>query len=132
MRVYTVHIDPLSADPGLDTVLVREGFAWLAALFGVFWALYHGLWDWALVLLSAALALAGFAALAGLAALTGLDPAGQATLQLGYMALAGAVSNDWRRWALARRGYRLAEVVAGEDLAAAERRYFERAPASLV
>ena len=123
MQVYTVHIDPLSPEVDGDAVLVREGFAWLAALFGVFWALYHGLWGWALALVAAALAIAG------LAALTGLNGVGQAVLQLGYMALAGALANDWRRWALARRGYRLAEVVAGDDLMAAERRYFERAPA---
>jgi hypothetical protein len=125
MQVYTVHIDPLSAEPDSGAVLVREGFSWPAALFGVFWALYHGLWDWALALLAAGLAIGG------LAALGGLDEVGQAVVQLGTMALAGALSNDWRRWALSRRGYRLAEVVAGDDLAAAERRYFERAPAAL-
>ena len=42
------------------------------------------------------------------------------------MAVVGAVSNDWRRWALARRGYRFADIVAGDGLAAAERRYFVR------
>ena len=125
MQVYTVHLDPLSPDADSGAVLVREGFSWPAAAFGVFWALYHGLWGWALVLLAA-----GFA-MGGLAVLSGLDVAGEAVLQLGAMGLAGALSNDWRRWALVRRGYRLAEVVAGDDLAAAERRYFERAPALL-
>ncbi|MEE2980372.1 MAG: DUF2628 domain-containing protein [Pseudomonadota bacterium] len=122
MHVYTVHIDPLSVAPDGDAVLVREGFSWPAALLTVLWALYHGLWDWALVLAAAALAVAGFAAL------TGLDEVGQAVLHLGYMAVVGYLANDWRRWSLGRRGHRLADVVTGADLSAAERRYLDRAP----
>ena len=120
MRVYTVHIDPLSAADDSGGVLVCEGFSWPAALFTVLWALYHGLWGWALVLVAAA------AVLGGGAELIGLGWPGQAALELGYMAVVGAVSNDWRRWALARRGYRFADIVAGDGLAAAERRYFVR------
>jgi hypothetical protein len=122
MHVYTVHIDPLSAAPDGDAVLVREGFCWPAAGFTVLWALYHGLWGWALVLVAGAVTLGGFAAL------TGLDAVGQTAFELGYMALAGALANDWRRWSLARRGYRLAEVVTGATPAAAEQRYLDRAP----
>ncbi|MFP6742811.1 MAG: DUF2628 domain-containing protein [Alphaproteobacteria bacterium] len=123
MRVYTVHIDPLSVAPDGDAVLVPEGFSWWAALFTVLWALYHGLWDWALVLL------AGAVVVGGCAALSGLDEVGQAVLQLGYMAVVGYLANDWRRWFLARRGYRMAHVVIGANLAAAEQRYLDRAPA---
>jgi hypothetical protein len=88
MRVYTVHIDPLSVAPDGDAVLVPEGFSWWAALFTVLWALYHG-----------------------------------------YMAVVGYLANDWRRWFLARRGYRMAHVVIGANLAVAEQRYLDRAPA---
>ena len=118
MRVYTVHVDPLSAADDAGAVLVRDGFSWPAALFSVLWALYHGLWAWALALLVAG------AAIGGAAVWLGLDPAGQAVVEIGAMALVGWNAGDMRRIALAHRGYRLFDVVVGDDLAAAEKRFF--------
>ena len=121
MRIYTVHIDPLSAADDRGAVLLREGFSWPAAAFSVFWALYHGLWDWALVLLALGLGLSAAVEFSG------LDRLSAAALEIGFMALVGATSNDWRRWVLTRRGYRLDDIVSGEDETAAEARYFSRA-----
>ncbi len=120
MRVYTVHVDPLSAADDAGAVLVRDGFSWPAALFSVLWALYHGLWEWALVLLVAG------AAIGAAAVWLGLDPASQAVVEIGYMALVGWSAGDMRRVALARRGFRLIDVVVGDDLAAAEKRFFRQ------
>ena len=120
MRVYTVHIDPLSVADDRGAVFLREGFSWPAAVFSILWAVYHGLWDWALVLLAAGLALSAAVEFSG------LDALGAGALEIGFMVLVGATSNDWRRWVLARRGYRLDDIVSGEDITAAERRYFER------
>ncbi len=120
MRVYTVHIDPLSVADDRGAVFLREGFSWPAAAFSILWALYHGLWDWALVLLAAGLALSAAVEFSG------LDALGAGALEIGFAVLVGATSNDWRRWVLARRGYRLDDIVSGEDITAAERRYFER------
>lgn len=120
MRIYTVHVDPISAFADQGAVLVREGFCWPAALFTVIWALYHRLWGGALVLVAVT---AGFAA-----ATTWweVDPVGQAAVLAGFLALVGYTANDWRRGGLARRGYVLAGVVAGRDLTAAEQRFFDR------
>ncbi len=120
MRVYTVHIDPLSVADDRGAVFLREGFSWPAAVFSILWAVYHGLWDWALVLLAVSLALSAAVEFSG------LDALGAGTLEIGFLVLVGAMSNDWRRWFLARRGYRLDDIVSGEDMTAAERRYFER------
>ncbi len=121
MRIYTVHIDPLSVADDRDAVFLREGFSWPAAIFSVFWAVYHGLWDWALILLAAGLALSAAVALSG------LDRWGAVAVEAGFAALIGASSNDWWRWALARRGYRMAGIVSGADQSDAEQRYFSRA-----
>ena len=121
MRVYTVHIDPLSAADDRGAQFLLEGFSWPAALFNIFWAIYHGLWDWALVLLAAGLILGAAVELAG------LDPVSAAALQIGFTVLVGLTANDWRRWSLTRRGYRLDGIVSGADLGAAEQRYFSRA-----
>lgn len=120
MRVYTVHVDPVSPAHDRGAVLVREGFCWPAALFTVFWALYHRLWVAAVVLLAAGAALGG-----GLAWL-GLDPASEAVVEIGYMALVGSNANDWRRRGLARRGFVPFGIVAGRDAAGAEQRLFDR------
>ncbi len=120
MRIYTVHVDPVSAAYDRGAVLVREGFCLPAALFTVFWTLYHRLWGWAAILLAIG------AGLGAAAAWSGLHPAVQVTLEAGTLALVGFSANDWRRRGLARRGYVLGGVVAASDLAAAEQRFFDR------
>ncbi len=124
MRIYTVHVDPVSSADDRGAVLVRESFCWPAALFTVFWALSHRLWGWALVLVVISI---GFGAAA---AWWGVDPVGQAGVLIGFVILVGYNANDWRRGGLARRGYLLADVVAGPDLAAAEQRFFDRVSAT--
>ena len=121
MRIYTVHIDPLSVADDRGAVIIAEGFSWPAAVFSIFWALYHGLWDWALVLLAAGLALSAAVGFSG------LDGLGAVAVEIGFAALVGATSNDWRRWVLARRGYRLDDIVSAADMGDAEQRYFSRA-----
>ncbi len=120
MRIYTVHIDPTSAAEDRGAVLIREGFSWGAALFTVFWALWRGLWGWAAILLAVAVALDWAAAWAG------LGDAAVAAIQIAFMLLVGYHGNDWRRARLERKGYLFAGVVAGSDMTAAERRFFDR------
>ncbi len=124
MQIYTVQVDPLSSAVDRGAVLVREGFCWPAAVFTVFWALYHRLWGWVLILLVVGGALGW-----GVTAL-GLDPISQAAVQAGFMALVGFNANDWRRRRFARRGYVLADVAAGAELATAEQRFFDRQAAT--
>ena len=115
-RVYTVHAAP-GARPGEpDVVLVKEGFCWPAFLVPPAWALWHRLW-WAL-----AAWLTGAAAVAAAGPALGLAPAGEAALGLVYALLAAGTANDWRRHALARRGWRFQGVVTGADAIEAEAR----------
>ncbi|MFQ5784888.1 MAG: DUF2628 domain-containing protein [Alphaproteobacteria bacterium] len=120
MRVYTVHLDPLSVADDRGAVLVREGFSWGAALFTVFWALYRRLWGWAAVLLAADAALG-----LGVAWL-GIDRPGETAVVVGYRVLVGCHANDWRRAGLGRRGRVFADIVAARNAGGAERRFFDR------
>jgi hypothetical protein len=124
MRLYTVHIRRTSRDPDRDVVLVREGFSWGAFLFTVLWALWRRLW------LAAFLILLGALVLDSVAALARLDPVGEAVLSLAYALYIGFAGNDWRRRALARRGYDEQAAVGAADLGDAERRYFDQAAAA--
>ena len=122
MRLYTVHIRPIAAgglgggDP--DVVFVAEGFSWLAFLLPPLYAFRHGEW---LGLLAYLLLAVGVAfALQSI----GLADWAQALVNFALSLVVGWHAGDWRRWRLARRGYRLATVVAGRRMADAEQRFF--------
>lgn len=120
MHIYTVHVREGEID-SLDNIrFVREGFNIFAFLFTVFWALYHRCW---------LLALSLFAANYALVALDQaqyLSEPSIGVIQLGINAVAGLVGNDYVRASLARRGYRLVDVVTGDNRVRAEQRYFDR------
>jgi hypothetical protein len=122
MRVYTVHSLP-GADAFDDPpVLVREGFSWPAALFSGFWALWHGMWLFALLL---------FAIVAGLEAglhVLGADPVVRGAVAIGFFLIVGFCGHDWRRARLARRGYRFEGVIAATGFDLAQRRWFDLHP----
>ena len=120
MAVYTVHAKAGSPPGGGDTVFVRDGFSWPAALFTVLWALYHRLWWWALALVVLA------AVLGAGAGWLELNDVARAAVEMGFLVLVGFHANDWRRSGLEARGYVLEDIVGGKDLAGAERRFFER------
>lgn len=114
--------------PGGDaekTVLVRDGFAFLAFLVPVLWFLRHRMW------IEAALALALTLALSTLDGLGGL---GGPLLSLLASLLIGLEAPTLRLWTLRRRGWRERGVVEAEGLADAEARLFlgEDEPAEVV
>jgi hypothetical protein len=122
MAVYTVHAPPPSAGTRLETaerfVLVRDRFSWPAFWFGPLWMLWHRLW----------LALFGYVVLlVGLVVAwraTGGSPAASLVIVFVVALLLGNEAPSLRRLNLQRRGFRLCGVVVGDDLEAAERRFF--------
>lgn len=122
MRVYTYHEVPGASPLVEDPILIKEGFNWPAALFTVVWAVWHGLWLVALIILAAGVALE--AALY----LLGADPITQMAASAGLAAIVGFGGNDWRRRALGKQGYRFEGLVAAESVESARRRWFDRYP----
>lgn len=126
MTLYTVHLPEEAASEEarlLRAVLVKDGFHWWALLLPLLWLLFNRIW-WGLlayVALTLGIALLGRAlhvppeTVAGVELLVGL-----------FLAL---VAGDLKSWQLERRGYRIADVVAGRDEEEAERRFFDRATA---
>jgi hypothetical protein len=123
MKTYTVHLRRHGLDPERDLVLVKEGFAWPAFFLGGLWALAHRLWLTALVLFAVVIAVE--VVLVALEA----DEISHAAISLGIATAVGWIANDLRRRVLARRGYALAGVVAGEDRDTALWRFLEGEPA---
>ena len=104
MRIWTVHQRPAMTGKPARTVMVREGFSWLAALFPLFWFLAKRLW------IAAALYFA-LATLLGFVLPAGISPWAMIALQI----LTGFEARNLQRWTLERRGFRLMGVVQGRD-----------------
>jgi len=122
MRVYTVHLRRPTLDPDRDIRLVKEGFNWAAFLFSFIWALWCRLW-----LVAAGLFAAEFALNAALGAV-GADALTRVAVALGTAVIVGLVANDLHRWTLFRRSYLQVAVVTGDDIDAAERRFWDQRP----
>ena len=90
MRTYSLHVRPAGASADGDAVLIREGFSWAAFLLSVPWALWHGLWRAAIVLIVAG------AAIGVVVALFGLDAFSQTVVGLGYGLIVGLAAPDLR------------------------------------
>lgn len=107
MKLFTVHAERPASVPvtsGRPPVLLAEGFAWGAALFGPLWFARHRLWWEAVVLL-----------LLQVAAFLLPDPFGGFAL-IGLAVLSGMEARDRLRARLARRGQPMQGVVAAPDL----------------
>ena len=118
-KIFTAHENIALDEPADRIELVREGFSFLAMLLTPLWLLANRLWLEFLVYL---LLVAGlFEAADQLGAGAALFLLLVAFMQV----LAGSVAFDIKRWALARRGYRLRTVVAAETPLNAQRRYFD-------
>lgn len=124
MTTYLVHV-PVSAEPGtpagLDrSVFVKDRFHWLALLFPAIWLIVHRAWLGLLAYVIASVGLLVVESLAGL-------PDQTIVLSQFLLNLALAVfAPDVRSWTLARRGWRLVDVVAAADDEDAARRFYDR------
>ena len=96
MKIYTALLKH-DAEP----VLVHEGFAWGALVFGPVWLALHRAW------IPAAISLAAYV-LIGLLAPRPAAP----ILMVGLAVLLGLTGQDLRRWSLEWRGYLLVHVLA--------------------
>ena len=123
MPVYTVHAPTMgnaAVAPTEKFIFVRDGFHFWAALLSVVWLTWHRLW----------LALVGWIVL-----MAAVDVAmvwlrvGSGTIFLVDVLLAlllGFEAASLERWTLARRNWRMFDIVVAADEEAAERRFFDR------
>jgi hypothetical protein len=120
MAIYTVHEPPRRDAEVLAHTdrfrFVRDGFSWGAFLFGPLWMVRHRLW---LVLVLYLIVLA--VVLFGLRA----APLGMVAAVELLSLLVGFEGSTLRRWTLGRRRWTSLGVVVGDDLEAAERRFFD-------
>jgi hypothetical protein len=123
MPIYTVHEPPLKgSQPEPDPerfAFVRDGFSFWAFLFGPLWMLRHRMW----------LVFAGYvlvvAALEAAFRLMGASFAQRLLAGLLIAILIGLEAPTLRRFTLARRRWGNVGIIVGDDLEAAESRFFQ-------
>jgi Protein of unknown function (DUF2628) len=123
MSIYTVHEPPLrgtQSEPDPNRfVFVRDGFSFWAFLIPPLWMLRHRLWLVLVIYLGVAILLQ--AGLYAIGASFGVRFATSALLHL----FVGIEAATLRRVTLARRRWTNIGVVVGDDLEAAEQRFFD-------
>ena len=112
MTFWTAHMRADSAP-----VLVPEGFAWGALIFGPLWLAAHRAWIPAALSLAAGIVIA--AATAG---------ATQAALLCALAVWLGASGHDLRRWSMQLRGFTMFHVIAGRNELEALGRFLAQRP----
>lgn len=102
-----------------ELVFIKDGFAFWAMIFPIFWLMYHRLW----------LPLVGFIVVLGilqiLAYLFEISQDSQTMMFVGISFAFGFLANDIRRIVLERRDYQLVGAVAGVSQLECERRFFD-------
>jgi hypothetical protein len=123
MAVYTVHEPPPKrSEPARDPdrfVFVRDGFSFWAFLLGPLWMLRHRMW---LVLLGYAIVIA---VMEGGLHLIGAPRSVNFAVSTLLALLIGFEAATLRRFTLDRRKWTNVGVIVGDDLEAAERRFFD-------
>jgi hypothetical protein len=122
MAVYSVFEPPERGNgAAVDAerfAFVRDGFSFAAFVFGPLWMLWHRLWLVFVGYLGVGIVLAVTFHLLG-------TPGGARSLAgLLLSILVGLEASTLRRWTLIARGWRDHGIVVGDDLEAAERRFF--------
>jgi hypothetical protein len=124
MTWWTAHNkEGRSAD---DVVFVREGFNWWALLFPLPWLAVQGMWIVLLVALGAQFAIWAIAEALGFGEAMRLIFSCAINLILGFE------GNSLLRWTYERRGFEARGLVQGDDLEAAEYRFFTKIGVPLV
>ncbi len=124
MITYTAHERETEAQDiaarADEVIFVKEGFAWPALFIPLLWLIYHRMW----------IVLSGFVAiivlLEGGVVMLGLEDDVAVIATIALSAMLALQANDMRRWTLARRGYRLVELVNGRDRGECESKFFTR------
>lgn len=125
MRVFTVHLSQSALSPDRDAVLIKEGFCWPAFFFGPFWALWHRMWFVCLGIFAVTILLAVAESVLH------VDPLTYGAISIGVAVLIGFNGNDWRRTALAARGWRMSGLSAAANRDSAFRRFVDLHPETL-
>lgn len=117
-KLYAVYIKPDDDAPHETAEFVDEHFSIWGFFFHGMWCLYHGLWMWAAITLTAWVVFVGAAPQLGIGLISSI------ILELAIRIVVGFDGNHWRGQKLRAKGYILSDIVSGESELAAKRRFY--------
>lgn len=113
MNIYSIYVNPDKKDNNF--ILVKQGFTLFAAVFNIFWALYHRMW----LVLAVALVVNIIA--------FSLDSSGVSNLfQIIIMLIFGFFGAEMREHDLERKQYELEDIILANSEVEAEVKFLER------
>lgn len=119
--IYSIYVRNDVANPLESTIVVKDGFSFIAFLLSIFWALYHRVWGLA-ALCFFVMAIIGLVEQQGLLTREMAD-----ILTLAFSVWVGFEANDWRAASLENKGYVLLDVVSARNEYEAQKRFFDNA-----
>ncbi|PIR33700.1 MAG: hypothetical protein COV36_02240 [Alphaproteobacteria bacterium CG11_big_fil_rev_8_21_14_0_20_44_7] len=122
MKIYTVYEKENAEDPRETAEFVQEAFSWMAFLFplNIIWALDKRCWLFLLlIVVIESISIFG-------AEFAGYPPGYIIAFKMPIYILLGIYANDFRRWHLAQRGYKMVGITSGDREVYAQHRYFDR------
>ena len=123
MITFTVHEPPNAPSDRLDRaeslVFVKDGFSWVAAVFGPLWMLANRLW----------LVLVGYLVICGaiqiIAWTLNLGPRPLSYAMMALSMIIGFEADTLRRWTMDLKGWSMVGSVNGRNSEDCERRFFD-------
>jgi len=123
MKTYRIYApsssDPTSLNPAENVKFVKEGYSFLAAIFGPFWLLAKQMWFEALGYF------AGLIIVLNILSFFGLNEIGSTALLYLVSAIFGLFANDIEAQHLEQKGYDMAAIVTGSSYELCEAKYFQ-------
>jgi hypothetical protein len=119
LAIYTIHSQSTAHEAIRDARFLRDGFSFGAFWLGPAWLARHGFYCVLAIWVATILVLA-------IAAATILSPGASFTVVLAIQALLGLEADHLLQAKLARKGYKLVDIVAAPNLDEAEVAFFRR------
>ena len=121
MATYIVLSAKTGPDKDAEAIFVRDGFSFLAAVFPLFWFMWHRMWLWALFVFAVLIA-GGAGASSPVAGTLG------GCVVLAISLLSGFEGRHLHVAHLSKSGFSVKSVLEAPDLETAEIAYFQDAP----
>ncbi|WP_341756232.1 MULTISPECIES: DUF2628 domain-containing protein [unclassified Candidatus Tisiphia] len=112
MNIYSIYVNPQKKDN--DFIIIKQGFSLFAALFNMFWALYHRMWIALIITLIISIAMSNL----GFAHFTFAS-------RIAIMLIFGFFAADMREYDLQRKKYQLTEIILAKSEIEAELKFLK-------
>ena len=117
MNIYTIYTQDNQEDS--DPIIIKQGFSLIAAIFNIFWAVYHRMWLMAAITLGASAIPMLFQ---GNETYSVISSVCKIAIGITF----GFMATEMREYTASARGFELTDIVSARNEAEAEMKFFER------